>query len=244
MHSRAMLRSYLLVFPFLVAYVGGAVLLFVPVAWLTGSIRPLYWLARQGCRASLALAGVRVRVMDRERAFAQPCCVFVANHVSNVEAPALFPVLPRISVIMKESLGRIPLLGYAMRLGGFICVDRKAKDSRRQALELAVRTLRSGISMLVFPEGTRNPTSKLLPFRPGPFQLAIEAGVPVVPITVHGAAPLMPRGAVYLRPGRMTLRFHPPVPTAGMDMSDRLALMKRVRSAMQAALDDSPEDHP
>lgn len=237
-----MLRSYLLAYPFLALYVALVVPVFVPLTWVTGSIGSIYWMARQGCRIGLRLTGVRVRALNRERAYAHPCCVFVANHVGNLEAPALFMVLPRIAVIMKDSLSRIPLLGYAMRIGGFISVDRGARDSRRRALEQAVRTLQSGISMLVFPEGTRNASSRLLPFRPGPFQMAIEAGVPVVPVTVHGARPLMPRGAPYPRPGEIVLRFHDPVPTAELDPDKRLDLMRSVRSAMQAELDNwSPE---
>ncbi len=234
-----MLRSCLLAYPFVAGYVALVVPLFVPVTWVTGSIRPIYWLARVGCRVTLRLAGVRLRLLHHERARQHPCCVFVANHVSNLEAPALFQVLPRIAVIMKDSLGRIPLLGYTMRLGGFICVDRKARDSRREALQRAVDTLRSGISMLIFPEGTRNPTARLLPFRPGPFQLAIEAGVPVVPVTVHGALSLMPRGTAFPRPGWLTLHFHPPVATGGLAIEDRMVLMRRVRDGMQAALDAS-----
>ncbi len=235
-----MLRSYLLTYPFLALYVAVVVPVFVPIAKITGSIDLLYWLARQGCRIAFGLAGIRVRLEHPERAFAYPCCVFVANHASNLEAPALFQILPRISVIMKASLGRIPLLGYAMRLGGFICVDRKARDSRKQALEQAVRMLRSGISMLVFPEGTRNPMPKLLPFRPGPFQMAIEAQVPVIPVTVHGATVLMPRGTSHMRPGDMTLHFHDPVPTENLTAADRMEVMRRVRTAMQSALDARP----
>lgn len=233
----SMWRSYLLTYPFLAVYVLLVVPTFVPVTWITGSIRPIYWMAQLGCRIAFWLCGVRLRVLDRQRAFEHPCCVFVANHVSNLEAPALFATLPRIAVIMKESLGRIPLLGYAMRLGGFICVDRGAKDSRKKALDEALRTLQGGISMLIFPEGTRNPAGPLLAFRPGPFQLAIGAGVPVVPITIHGAQALMPRGMTYTRPGVVTLRFHPPVETAGLTEKDRLELMTRVRACMQAAID-------
>lgn len=236
-----MLRSYLLAYPFLAAYVAVVVPVFVPFTWITRSIGPIYWMARQGCRAALRLAGVRVRLLHGDRAQVHPCCVFVANHVSNIEAPALFQALPRISVVMKESLGRIPLLGYAMRMGGFICVDRTARDSRRRALEQAVQTLQSGISMLVFPEGTRNPTGRLLPFRPGPFQMAIEAGVPVVPVTVHGAAALMPKGATYMRPGELALWFHDPISTAALQPDDRLELMKTVRDTMQAALEDAAQ---
>jgi len=235
-----MWRSYLLTYPFILLYVAIVVPLFVPLTWLTRSIRPIYWMARQGCRVGLALSGVRLRLLSPERARQHPCCVFVANHVSNVEAPALFAVLPRVAVIIKDSLGRIPLLGYTMRMGGFIPVDRGAKQSRRQALRDATQTLQSGISMLVFPEGTRNPTEELLPFRTGPFQMAIETGVPVVPITVHNARALMPKGARHLRPGVLTLSFHTPVPTAGLAEGDRLALMTKVRQSMQAALVSKP----
>lgn len=235
-----MLRSFLLAYPFMAVYVLLVVPVFIPVTWVSGSIRPIYWMARLGVRIALLLAGVRLRLIHGERARSHPCCVFVANHVSNIEAPALFQVLPRISVIMKDSLGRIPLLGYAMRIGGFVRVDRKARDSRKRALEEAVQTLRSGISMLVFPEGTRNPTGTLLPFRPGPFQMAIEASVPVVPITVHGAAALMPRGARFVRRGEVALWFHEPVATGHLNFQDRIGLMKRVRQLMQSALDSQP----
>ena len=236
-----MWRSYLLTYPFLALYVLLVVPTFVPLTWVTGSIRPIYWMAQRGCRLAFWLCGVRLRVLNGQRAVEHPCCVFVGNHVSNLEAPALFAVLPRIAVIMKESLGRLPLLGYAMRLGGFIPVDRKAKNSRKQALEGALQTLRSGISMLIFPEGTRNPTERLLAFRPGPFQLAILASVPVVPITIHGARALMPKGKTYMRPGVLTLAFHEPVPTEEMTEKDRLGLMAKVRDRMQSALDADPD---
>lgn len=236
-----MWRTYLLVYPFLALYVAVVVPLFVPVTWLTGSIGPIYRMAQRGCRIMLWAGGVRVRVLHPERARMHPCCVYVGNHVSNIEAPALFSVLPRVAVIMKHSLGRIPLLGYAMRIGGFIRVDRQSRASRKQALLRAVETLQGGLSMLIFPEGTRNTSERLLPFRPGPFQMAIEAGVPVVPFTVHGAAELWPRGETYMRPGRLTVVFHAPVETDGLEHEDRIALMKMVRVAMQAALDAGPE---
>ena len=235
-----MWRSYFLTYPFILVYVTLVVPVFVPITWLSGSIRPIYRMARIGCRAALFLGGVRIRVINAERARRHPCCVFVANHVSNVEAPALFAVLPRVAVIIKDSLGRIPLLGYTMRLGGFVSVNRGEKHSRKRALEAATRTLQGGISMLIFPEGTRNPNPKLLPFRVGPFQMAIEAGVPIVPITVHNASSLMPKGARHLRPGVLTLAFHSPVQTENLVDGDRLRVMAKVRSQMQAALESSP----
>jgi 1-acyl-sn-glycerol-3-phosphate acyltransferase len=239
-----MLRAYLLVYPFLAAYVSVGALLFVPLTWLTRNIRPIYWVARTGVRLALWLSGVRVECVGAAYATAQPTAVFLSNHVSNIDPPALFMVLPRIAVILKRELRRIPLLGYVMELGGFIYVNREARDSRRQALEQAVETLRSGISLLVFPEGTRSRDGRLLPFRPGPFTMAIEAGVPLVPVTVHGTRELMPKGRAAIRPGAITVRFHPPVVTLGIRMADRQRLMTEVRATMQASLDACSGEEP
>jgi 1-acyl-sn-glycerol-3-phosphate acyltransferase len=231
-----MWRAYLLVYPFLAIYVTLGALLFVPVTWFARDIRPIYWVSRKGAALALRLSGVRVRIERFEYARACPTAVFVCNHVSNIDPPALFSVLPRIAVILKRELKRIPLLGYVMGMGGFIYVDRRARDSRREALEKAVETLRSGISLLIFPEGTRSPDGRLLPFRPGPFTMAIEAQVPIVPITIHGSRRLMPKGQSTIRPGTITLRFHPPVSTAGLTVSNRSELMERVRATMETAL--------
>jgi 1-acyl-sn-glycerol-3-phosphate acyltransferase len=231
-----MLRAYLLVYPFLAIYVALGAILFVPLTWLIRDIRPIYWVARTGVRLALGLSGVRVRRIHPEFATQHPTAVFVCNHVSNIDPPALFMVLPRIAVILKRELRRIPLLGYVMELGGFIYVDRQARGSRREALEKAVDTLRSGISLLIFPEGTRSPDGLLLPFRPGPFTLAIEAQTPIVPITVHGTRELMPKGKGTIQPGTITLRFHPPVLTAGLTTADRNELIERVRLVMEGSV--------
>jgi 1-acyl-sn-glycerol-3-phosphate acyltransferase len=235
-----MLRAYLLVYPFLAVYVTLGALLFVPLTWLIGDIRPIYWVARTGVKLALWLSGVRVKLEHPEYATQQPTAVFVCNHVSNIDPPALFMVLPRIAVILKRELRRIPLLGYVMEMGGFIYVDRQARDSRRDALERAVSTLRSGISLLIFPEGTRSLDGRLLPFRPGPFTMAIEAQTPIVPITVHGTRELMPKGEGAMRPGTITLRFHPPVPTAGLTTADRSALIEQVRGVMEESVARQP----
>ena len=235
-----MLRACLLVYPFLIVYVTLGTLIFVPVTWLSGNIRPIYWIARQGVRGALWLSGVRLTLIDEQCASQRLPALFVCNHVSNLEPAALFMVLPRIAVILKRELGRIPLLGYVMGLGGFVYVDRKARDSRKKALEAGADTLRSGISLLVFPEGTRSLDGKLLPFRPGPFSMAIEAQVPIVPITVYGTRELMPKGSLAIRPGPVALRFHPPIETTGFTSADRQTLMAKSRAAIEDSLDDDP----
>jgi 1-acyl-sn-glycerol-3-phosphate acyltransferase len=231
-----MLRAYLLVYPFLAVYVALGAILFVPLTWLIRDIRPIYWVSRTGVRLALTLSGVRVRQIHPEYATQHPTVVFVCNHVSNIDPPALFMTLPRIAVILKRELRRIPLLGYVMELGGFIYVDRRARDSRREALEQAVETLQKGISLLIFPEGTRSPDGNLLPFRPGPFTMAIEAQKPIVPISIHGTRELMPKGKGSIRPGTITLRFHPPISTTGLTTGNRGELMDRVRAVLEQAV--------
>ena len=234
------MRALLIALPVISLYVALAAVIFVPLTWVIRDIRPIYWVARQGCKIALALSGVRVRYVNLENARRNPVSVFVSNHVSNLEPPALLAVLPRIAFILKKELGRIPLLGYIMKLGSFIYVDRNRADSRHYALEQAKRTLSNGVSLMIFPEGTRSRDGKLLPFRPGPFTMAIESGVPVTPVTVHGALGLMPRGSLKILPGEMTIVFHEPIATADLGSGDRGSLMERVRCVMEASLTSGP----
>jgi len=236
-----MWRAWLLVYPFLTVYVALGALVGVPLTWATRDIRPLYWIARQGVRAALRLSGVRIETRHLERAFAVQPAIFVANHVSNIEPPALFGVLPRVAFMLKRELGRIPLLGYIMKLGSFIYVDRRDKASRHRALEQGVETLREGVSLMIFPEGTRSPDGELLPFRPGPFTMAIEAEAAVTPVTVLGARELMPKGSRTIRPGLVTLVFHEPIETKGMTPTERSMLMERVRTAIRSGLEQASE---
>ncbi len=232
-----MLRTLLLIYPFLAVYVTVCTVLFVPATWLTRDVRLLYWLARKGVQVSLWLGGVKVRMDHPEYARQHATCVFVSNHVSNLDPPILFMVLPRLAVVLKQALRRIPLLGYIMAVGGFIYVDRADRDSRRNSVAACVATLGKNIPLLIFPEGTRSRDGSLLPFRPGPFTMAIEAQVPIVPITVHGSRALMPKGSSGMRPGTVTVVFHPPVETQGMSPQHRAELMRQVRATMQNALE-------
>ena len=238
------MRALLIAFPIVALYVAAAAVTFVPLTWITRDIRPIYWAARQGCRLALALSGVRVRYVNLENARRYPVSIFISNHVSNLEPPALLAVLPRIAFILKKELGRIPLLGYIMKLGSFIYVDRSRTDSRHHAMEQAKRTLARGVSLMIFPEGTRSRNGELLPFRPGPFTMAIESGAPITPITVHGAGELMPAGSLKIRPGEVTIVFHEPIETRGLASADRGALIDRVRGVMETALRSRTETEP
>ncbi len=195
-------------------------------------------LARLWSRAVLWFAGVTVTVEWRGRLSKDQTYVFMANHLSAVDIWALYAALPlRVRMIAKKQLGAIPLLGWGMRAGRFIFVDRANAIAARRSIDEAGRRIRGGDSVLIFPEGTRSRDGRLGAFKKGGFHLAIEAGVPVVPIALHGTRACMPRSSLLLRPGHVHVTFGEPVPTTGLTDADRHALLERVRAAIGKMLD-------
>jgi 1-acyl-sn-glycerol-3-phosphate acyltransferase len=165
--------------------------------------------------------------------------VYCANHQSNVDPPLLFTALhPRMHILYKHEIDRIPLLARAFRMGGFIPIDRRRKESAMRSIELGSESLRSGNSFLIFPEGTRSKTDDLLPFKKGGFIMAIKAGAPIVPVAVQGGREAMRKGSAIIRPVTVSVRVGQPIETAGVSLDDRDALIVRVR----AAIDDSRKD--
>lgn len=205
------------------------------LAWISGAIGPLYPAAVVGVRAALAVAGVRLRLEGAER-IPDGACLFFANHTSAVDPLAVFVSIPRpIAFLAKRELFAIPLLGLAMRRAQFISVDRSSREDAAASADRAAAQLRSGVSTVIYPEGTRSPDGRLLPFKRGGFLLAIRAGRPVVPVTIVGAEQLLPKGGRWLRPGEITLHFHSPIDVTGYREEDREQLLQRVRSAISSA---------
>ena len=231
-----MLRSLLVVLPFTAVLAGAGFLVMIPVTWILRDVGPMYAAARMAVRMILRVAGMRLEASGPDPRLALQPCVYVCNHVSNVDPPAVFVCLPRVVIMAKAVVFRWPLLGHALKLAEFIPVERDQPDSRRRAMEAGIERLRKGLSLLVFPEGTRSPDGALLPFRPEPFTMAIETQAPVVPITIAGTRRIMSKGKLGIRPGRVRLVFHPPIPTAGLSAGDRDALIQRVRTTIGSAL--------
>jgi 1-acyl-sn-glycerol-3-phosphate acyltransferase len=182
----------------------------IPWALLTGDIGPLYRWSMRIVRAGVKLARIRIQVEGREHIPARPC-IFMANHVSNLDPPILLPMFPfRTAFFIKRSLLKIPFVGYGMRLAGFIPVDRGGRlESARESVLAASRVLASGVNISTFPEGTRSRNGVLLPFKKGPFYLAMESGVPVVPVSIWGSEHMMTKGSLRIRPGTAYVTFHP-----------------------------------
>jgi len=211
-------------------------LLGFPWTFLSGKVDFLYRLCMWTAFTGVRLAGIQVKVEGRDRLERGRNYIFMANHVSNVDPPMLAPLLPppRASVLVKKEVFRIPVLARAMRMGSLVPVDRRNREAAIDSLHAAGEVLRSGISMMVFPEGTRSPDGRLLPFKKGPFFLAMETGVRVVPISILGTYEIMPKGSFAIRAGTATVIFHDPLDPAAFP--SREALMEAVRQKIAAPL--------
>ncbi len=161
--------------------------------------------------------------------------IYASNHSSMFDIWALFATLPdSVRFVAKQELFRIPLLGRALRAAGHIPIDRAARKKAFEAYDEAARTIKRGVTPVVFPEGTRSRTGELLPFKNAPFGFAIAAQVPVVPIYVHHTFEILPKGAWRLRPQPIRLLIGKPIATVGLRPEDRERLRDEVRAAMVA----------
>ena len=213
-----------------------AAIIGLPWTLLRRDITFLYRWTMWILRTSSRVAGLRVVVAGRELVPRDRACVFMTNHLSNLDPPLLLPEIPgRTAVFLKRSLMKIPVLGYGMRLGDFIPVDRDGRaESARESVRHASAVLRSGVNVLTFVEGTRSPTGRLQAFKKGPFFLAMESGAPVVPISIWGTEGMMRKGSLRIVPGAAHITFHGALEPG--DYASREELMAAVRAAMESGL--------
>ena len=209
----------------------------IPWTLITGNVSFVYRSALVVARTGLRVVGIRVETLWRTRLDPKKTYLFFSNHLSNLDAPVLLPLLPgRTSVFIKRSLLKVPMLGYGMKLANFIPVDRDGSvESAKQSVETAVNVLASGINVTSFVEGTRSSDGRLLPFKKGPFYLAMESGAGVVPITIAGTDKLMPKGSLKIHPGTARVIFHEPIEPK--NYASREDLMAAVRVAIESGLD-------
>ncbi len=205
------------------------------LALTTGHVMPLYWIATRLGQFGVRLAGVKIEVRGIEHLQPGRNYIFMSNHVSNLDPPVLIPVIPgRCSVLVKKELFRIPILGTGMKVADLVPVDRSDREAAIESVNAAVKVLQRGLHMVIFPEGTRSTDGRLLPFKKGPFHLAVESGVFVVPVTILGTYECWPKTRFALRPGTATVVFHTPIDPHSCQ--DRDSLMKAVRDAIASDL--------
>jgi 1-acyl-sn-glycerol-3-phosphate acyltransferase len=204
-------------------------------AYLTGDVRLLYRLFMWGARFGVWLTGVRVETVGLDQIDPSRSYIFMTNHLSNLDPPIQIPLIPRrTSVMVKKELFKVPILGRAMRMGALVPVDRGVREAGIEAVAAAKAVIQKGINMVIYVEGHRSFDGKLLPFKKGPFYLAMECGVPIVPMTIVGTHCAMPKRRFAIKPGRVKVIFHPPIEPK--DFCDRECLMERVRATIESGL--------
>jgi 1-acyl-sn-glycerol-3-phosphate acyltransferase len=228
-----MLTVLMLLF-WLIATPLGALIAF-PWTFITRSAGLLYWVGTRIAWWGIHIAGIRVRTHGLDALDRTGTYIFMSNHASNLDPPALMPIVPRrTSVLVKKELFRIPILGPAMRIASLVPVDRANREAAIASLAEATRVIQRGKNMTIFIEGTRSRTGKLLPFKKGPFYLAAQTKVPVVPVTIANTSVLLPKGKRVARPGIVDITFHAPIAPEQFGSTEEL--MSRVRSDIASSL--------
>ena len=233
-----MIRAYLflsLFIPYTFLFAASALL----STLLDASGRAYAFHARLWARLSLFLAGARVTLAGAEHIPAGPA-IFMSNHQSNFDILTLLAIMPcQIYWVAKKELFDIPIFGASMRRGGYIPLDRS--DGRRalKSMDSAAAIIRSGKSVVMFPEGTRSRDLQLLPFKRGGFLLALRAGVPVVPVTINGSGRVNPAGRTRLYRGEISVTLHPALlPSTQLSRAEaEKQLLEQVRDSISSALE-------
>src|SRR6202166_2456597 len=212
-----------------------AALVGFPWTFITGDVSLLYRMFMFGAWNGVRLTGVRVHTIGLDKLDPARTYIFMSNHVSNLDPPITLPLIPRRTYVMvKKELFKVPILGHIMTIGSLVPVDRRNRDAGVSAVRDAVKAIGQGLNMTIYVEGKRSFDGKLLPFKKGPFYLAQECKVPVVPITISGTEAVMPKARFAIRPGLVTVQFHDPIEPA--DFGERDALMAKVRAAINGGL--------
>lgn len=195
--------------------------------------RRQHWCAQAWCRLIARTAGARVRVHGAEHIRPGASYVFLSTHQSYMDIPAMLGYLPvQLRIAAKKILFRIPFMGWHLWRAGHIPIDRSSTQDAVTSLQRAAGYLQKGICAFVFPEGTRSRDGLLHPFKKGGFKLALQAQVPIIPITIIGTRQILPPDSIIFRPGPIEMYVDEPIPTAGLTDDDIELLMRRVRAAM------------
>jgi len=179
----------------------------------------------------LALSNIRVTVKGLSNMKPGRSYIYMPNHMSNFDIPVLQAYLPvQFRWVAKAELFKIPIFGYAMKRVGYISIDRSDRKSAIESLNKAVKIIRDDVSVVIFPEGTRCRTNNVQPFKKGGFFLAVDSGVPIIPIIIHGTGPIMPTKQMLIKPGNVTLEIAKPINSSNYTRITKDDLMEKVRS--------------
>lgn len=201
--------------------------------------------ARLWARSILFVSRVKVSVQGLHHIDPIGTYIYMVNHQSMYDILVVLGYLPvQFRWLAKMELFRIPVFGYAMARAGYISIDRSDRRSAHKSLQEAAEKIARGVSVVVFPEGTRSTDGQIKPFKAGGFHLAIRSGQPIVPVVICGTGHVMRKGSLRIRPGRVMVSINPPVDTSSYNNRTKQLLMESLRSTMKQELEKIQASHP
>jgi len=216
---------------------GTLLALLLPGKALKGKL--FLWVSKNYSRIVLLALGVKVAGRGLENIDVGKPYVFMSNHVSHADSPALASVIPHpLHWVFKKELSKIPVFGWILLAGGQIMIDRSDPEGSKAVLERALAGLSGNNSVMIYPEGTRSRDGKLQPLKKGGFWMALQAGLPIVPVRVSGTREIVAADTLRIRPGNVVVEVFPPIPTVGKAAADLPELMRQVQEVMLSGTPD------
>jgi 1-acyl-sn-glycerol-3-phosphate acyltransferase len=202
----------------------------IVLSFFIRSGNPMHRIARFWGKSILVVSRIKVSVKGLSKIDPSSSYIYMANHQSNFDIPVLLGHLKvQFRWLAKMELFKIPVFGRAMRKAGYISIDRHHRESAFESLKVASSKIKSGVSVLIFPEGTRSRDGKIRPFKKGGFVMAIDSGVPIVPVVITGTRAINPKGRFRVYPGHVSMVIHKPIATSTYTREKKEALMEHVR---------------
>jgi 1-acyl-sn-glycerol-3-phosphate acyltransferase len=202
-------------------------------------------IARIWAKSILFVSRIKVAVRGNSHIDPSKSYIFMSNHQSNFDIPVLLSHLKvHFRWLAKAELFKIPLFGAAMKRAGYISIDRTNRASAIKSINRAAEIIREGVSVIIFPEGTRSRDGHIRPFKKGGFVLAIDSGVAIVPVVLHGTRRIMPKGRLHILSGNVLVEIHEPIETSGYTRKDKDDLMNKVRNTICEAFERGKDRRP
>ena len=220
--------------------IGPIIILILFIPHLDRGARFTYrYLALLWARINLTFSGVRVKVIGVEKVDRDKSYIVMSNHQSNFDVLALATRLPlQLRWVAKRELMRVPIFGFAIKRMGMIIIDRKDPEKAHESMKAADKQIKSGLSVIILPEGTRSSDGRLLEFKKGGFVMALQTKTPILPVTINGSRFCLPKGGLFsLRPGKIQMIIHDIVDVAGLTIKDRDRISAKVRQVIEGGLD-------
>jgi len=233
--------AFVLVYVVLVTIVMATVVIIVALFSRDGNSPHL--VARAWAKSILFVSGIHVHINGLENLNVGGSCILMPNHQSNFDIPVLLGCLPvQFRWLAKAELFKIPIFGRGMRGCGYISIDRSNRKSAFKSLTEAATKIRNGVSVLIFPEGTRSWDGKILPFKKGGFVLSVDAGVPIVPIVIFNTWSIMHKGTLLVRRRSVRMDILAPIPTSDYTRKTKDDLMDTVRNTICNAFEEKSSE--